>query len=119
MEENGKFQTAHPRPAPAWRGFLTGTRIAAALVFFPMLALFLNLIRPADKIWAALKIDGPIVLAAVVIVSFFATADSFRSIIEGYKRRSGLPWRPSLVFAAGALNIIMALHWLLAGTPLP
>lgn len=119
MEEKDRFQAAQPRPVPAWRGFLTGARVAAVLVFFPMLSLFLNLIRPADRIRAALMMDGHIVPAAVIIVSFIAAADSLRSIIQGYKRRSGLPWRPSLVFAAGSLNILMALHWLLPGTSLP
>jgi hypothetical protein len=119
MEEKDMSRAPLPRPAKAWRGFLMGTRVSSVLVFFPMLASFVNGIRPTDRVRAALLLDEPIVLAAVVIISFFASADSFRSIIEGYKRRSGLPWRPSLVFATGALDILMALHWLLAGRPLP
>lgn len=119
MGEKERIQPARSRPAPAWRGFLTGMRVAAVLVFFPMLTFFLNLIPSGGMIRTALTMGGQTVLAAVVVVSFVATADSCRLIIEGYKRRSGVPWRPSLVFAAASLNILMALHWLLAGASLP
>jgi len=62
----------------------------------------------------ALKGQGRAVLAVIVIISLIASVDSFLSIVVSYRRLSGFSWGPSLLFAAGSLNIVMACHWLLS-----
>jgi hypothetical protein len=119
MEEKEQTQGAESMLGSGWRSFLSGARVSAVLLFFPLLALFLNLIRPGTAIRTVLMMHGQPVLAAVIIASLFAAGDSFRAIIKGYKRLSGVPWRPSLVFAAAALNIVMACHWLLSPPAIP
>jgi hypothetical protein len=110
------FQPARHGLASACRSLATVARLATAFLFLPLFILYLKIIDPGPIVREALKVQGRAVFVVVIIVSFVAAVDSFLSIVASYRRLSGFPWGPSLLFAAGSLNIIMALHWLL---PLP
>ncbi len=56
----------------------------------------------------------PLTLVTVSLITSMALAVwSFIGIVKGYRRRSGLPWVASIVFAAAAIAAIFALHALL------
>ncbi|MGZ8878686.1 MAG: hypothetical protein ACXW2O_11210 [Candidatus Aminicenantales bacterium] len=56
----------------------------------------------------------PLTLVIVSLLIALALAVwSFIGIVKGYRRRSGLPWVASIVFAAAAIATIFALHALL------
>ena len=53
-------------------------------------------------------------LVTVSLITSIALAVwSFVGIVKGYRRRSGLPWLASIVFAAAATAAVFALHALL------
>lgn len=103
----------------ACRGFVKAARVATALLFFPLLILFLKMIHLGALITGALRTLGQTAFIVVIIISLIAAVDSFLSIVAGYRRLTGFPWGPSLLFAAGAMNIIMACHWLLSAPLFP
>ncbi|MGZ5496823.1 MAG: hypothetical protein ACXW2H_08735 [Candidatus Aminicenantales bacterium] len=56
----------------------------------------------------------PLTLVIVsLIISLALAVWSFIGIVKGYRRRSGLPWVASIVFAAAAIATIFALNALL------
>lgn len=55
----------------------------------------------------------PILVTISLIVSLAVSARSFSLIVRGYRRRTGIPWVASIVFAAAAIAAIFALHALL------
>ncbi|HOW85516.1 MAG TPA: hypothetical protein P5119_07240 [Candidatus Aminicenantes bacterium] len=57
----------------------------------------------------------PVLAAASLALSTGLAGWSFRGIVRGYRRPSGLPWPASIVFAASAAAAVLALHALLAG----
>jgi hypothetical protein len=97
----------------AGRGFVKGARVATALLFFPLLILFLKTINPGPQITGALRVPGRTVFIVIIVISLTAAVDSFLSIVANYRRLTGFPWWASLDFAAGSLNVVMACHWLL------
>jgi hypothetical protein len=97
----------------AGRGFVKAARVAADLLFFPLLILFLKMINPGPQITGALKVPGRTAFIVIIIISLTAAVDSFTSIVASYRRLAGFPWWASLDFAAGSMNVVMACHWLL------
>lgn len=56
----------------------------------------------------------PLTLVIVsLIISLALAVWSFIGIVKGYRRRSGIPWVASLIFAAAAIAAVFALHALL------
>jgi hypothetical protein len=55
----------------------------------------------------------PLVTISLTI-SLATAAWSFSAIVKGYRRPGGLPWVPSIVFAAAATAAVFALHALLS-----
>lgn len=56
----------------------------------------------------------PLTLGIVsLLISLALAAWSFSGIVKGYRRRTGIPWVASIVFAAAAIAAIFALHALL------
>ena len=49
-----------------------------------------------------------------LILSVALAAWSFSGIVKGYRRRSGIPWLASIVFAAAATAAVFAFHALLS-----
>jgi hypothetical protein len=97
----------------AGRGFVKVAGIATAVLFFPLLILFIKAINPGPQITGALKLSGRTAFIVIIVISLTAAVDSFLAIVTGYRRLAGFPWWASLDFAAGSLNIVMACHWLL------
>ncbi|MGD1009945.1 MAG: hypothetical protein ABR951_07340 [Candidatus Aminicenantales bacterium] len=103
----------------AFRSLAKVARIATALLFLPLLLLFLKMADPGPMVWEALKGRGRTVFVMIVIVSLVASVDSFLSIVASYRGLSGFRLGPSLLFAAGSLNIVMACHWFLSPPLVP
>ncbi len=58
---------------------------------------------------------SPWFAAAALALSTGLAGASFRWIVEAHRRRDGVPVRASLLFAAAALAVVLALHALRAG----
>ena len=85
-----------------------------SLLFFPLIGLFSGWIVAGTGLRQIASDHGGHFLIIVLVVSLTAVVDSFLSIVRRYGRNSGFPWGPSLLFAAGSLNVIMACRWLLS-----
>jgi hypothetical protein len=57
-------------------------------------------------------VNSTLVMVSLVI-SMAVAAWSFIGIVKGYRRRAGIPWAASIVFAAAAIAAIFTLHALL------
>jgi hypothetical protein len=113
------FRSAHRGLDSVFRSLAAAARIATAILFLPLLLFFLKIADPGPLAWGALKGQGRMALVVIVIVSLIAAVDSFFSIVASFRRLSGFRWGPSLLFAAGSLNIVMVCHWLLSPPLVP
>ena len=93
---------------------LAAARWLTVLVFIPFTVFFAGWLAPPAGLVEAAAPCGTIFLAAVLAVSLATVATSFRAILAGYRHGAGFPLGPSLLFASGALNIIMACRCLIA-----
>jgi uncharacterized membrane protein len=62
------------------------------------------------------KVSCPVTLTLVIvslIISLALAVWSFSGIVKGYRKRAGIPWVASLIFAAAAIAAVFALHALL------
>jgi hypothetical protein len=56
----------------------------------------------------------PTLATVLLALSVALAAWSFAGIVKGYRRRAGIPWLASIVFAAAATAAVFALHTLLS-----
>jgi hypothetical protein len=101
-------------PAPAWPAIKAAAGWSTPILFFPLIGLFSGWIAPGSGLREVAADHGLVFLIIVLVVSLVAVVDSFLSIVRRYGQNSGFPWGPSLMFAAGSLNVIMACRWLLS-----